>query len=113
MNNNIYKSNKIIEQKDELIKQLREKKEIPNSQININMNNQSNNNELILLKIENKKLKNEINLLKLSPSNNSKYNNNNVNMNLLYNNNFQELQKLKSKLIEENNTLKLNVANLE
>ena len=113
MNNNIYKSNKIIEQKDELIKKLREKKEIPNSQININMSNQSNNNELILLKIENEKLKNEINLLKLSPSNNSKYNNNNDNMNLLYNNNFPELQKLKSKLIEENNALKLNVANLE
>ena len=113
MNNNIYKSNKIIEQKDELIKQLREKKEIPNSQININMSNQSNNNELILLKIENEKLKNEINLLKLSPSNNSKNMNNNDNMNLSHNNNFQELQKLNSKLIEENKTLKLNVANLE
>lgn len=29
MNNNIYKNNKIIEQKDELIKQLREKKKYP------------------------------------------------------------------------------------
>ena len=65
MNNNIYKNNKIIEQKDELIKQLREKKDIPNSQININMSNQANNNELIHLKIENEKLKEEINLLKL------------------------------------------------
>ena len=113
MNNNIYKSNKIIEQKDELIKQLREKKEIPNSQININMSNQSNNNELILLKIENEKLKNEINLLKLSPSKNSKYNNDKNKMNLSPNNNVQELQKLNNKLIEENKSLKLNVANLE
>ena len=112
MNNNIYKNNKIIEQKDELIKQLREKKDIPNSQININMSNQANNNELIHLKIENEKLKEEINLLKLSPSNNL-INNNNDNMNLLYNNNFQELQQLNIKLMEENNSLKLKVANIE
>ena len=112
MNNNIYKNNKIIEQKDELIKQLREKKDIPNSQININMSNQANNNELIHLKIENEKLKEEINLLKLSPSNNL-INNNNDNMNLLYNNNFQELQQLNIKLMEENNSLKSKVANIE
>ena len=111
MNNNIYKNNKIIEQKDELIKQLREKKDIPNSQININMSNQANNNELIHLKIENEKLKEEINLLKLSPSNNLINNNND--MNLLYNNNFQELQQLNIKLMEENNSLKLKVANIE
>ena len=112
MNNNIYKNNKIIEQKDELIKQLREKKEIPNSQININMSNQANNNELIHLKIENEKLKEEINLLKLTQSNNL-INNNNNDMNLLYNNNFQELQQLNIKLMEENNSLKLKVANIE
>ena len=112
MNNNIYKNNKIIEQKDELIKQLREKKDIPNSQININMSNQANNNELIHLKIENEKLKEEINLLKLTQSNNL-INNNNENMNLLYNNNFQELQQLNIKLMEENNSLKLKVANIE
>ena len=41
MNNSIFKNNKIIEQKDELIKKLREKKEIQNSQININMSNQT------------------------------------------------------------------------
>ena len=111
MNNNIYKNNKIIEQKDELIKQLREKKDIPNSQININMSNQANNNELIHLKIENEKLKEEINLLKLSPSNNLINNNND--MNLLYNNNFQELQQLNIKLMEENNSLKLKVENIE
>ena len=111
MNNNIYKNNKIIEQKDELIKQLREKKDIPNSQININMSNQANNNELIHLKIEKEKLKEEINLLKLSPSNNLINNNND--MNLLYNNNFQELQQLNIKLMEENNSLKLKVANIE
>ena len=111
INNNIYKNNKIIEQKDELIKQLREKKDIPNSQININMSNQANNNELIHLKIENEKLKEEINLLKLSPSNNLINNNND--MNLLYNNNFQELQQLNIKLMEENNSLKLKVANIE
>ena len=112
MNNNIYKNNKIIEQKDELIKQLREKKDIPNSQININMSNQANNNELIHLKIENEKLKEEINLLKLTQSNNL-INNNNDNMNLLYNNNFQELQQLNIKLMEENNSLKLKVENIE
>ena len=112
MNNNIYKNNKIIEQKDELIKQLREKKDIPNSQININMSNQANNNELIHLKIENEKLKEEINLLKLTQSNNL-INNNNDNMNLLYNNNFQELQQLNIKLMEENNSLKLKVSNFE
>ena len=112
MNNNIYKNNKIIEQKDELIKQLREKKDIPNSQININMSNQTNNNELIHLKIENEKLKEEINLLKLTQSNNL-INNNNNDMNLLYNNNFQELQQLNIKLMEENNSLKLKVANIE
>ena len=112
MNNNIYKNNKIIEQKDELIKQLREKKEIPNSQININMSNQANNNEFIQLKIENEKLKEKINLLKLSQSNNLK-NNNNDNMNSLYNNNFQELQQLNIKLMEENSSLKLKVAQIE
>ena len=64
MNNNIYKNNKIIEQKDELIKQLREKKEIPNAQININMGNKTNNNQILLLKLENEKLKNEISSLK-------------------------------------------------
>ena len=111
MNNNIYKNNKIIEQKDELIKQLREKKDIPNSQININMSNQANNNELIHLKIENEKLKEEINLLKLTQSNNLINNNND--MNLLYNNNFQELQQLNIKLMEENNSLKLKVENIE
>ena len=111
MNNNIYKNNKIIEQKDELIKQLREKKDIPNSQININMSNQANNNELIHLKIENEKLKEEINLLKLTQSNNLINNNND--MNLLYNNNFQELQQLNIKLMEENNSLKLKVSNFE
>ena len=34
-------------------------------------------------------------------------------MNLLYNNNFQELQQLNIKLMEENNSLKLKVANIE
>ena len=111
INNNIFKNNKIIEQKDELIKQLRAKKETPNSQININMSNQSNSNEL-LLKIENEKLKNEIKLLKLMPSNNPK-NNNKENMASVYNNNFQELQQLNIKLMEENNSLKIKIANLE
>ena len=111
INNNIFKNNKIIEQKDELIKQLRAKKETPNSQININMSNQSNSNEL-LLKIENEKLKNEIKLLKLMPSNNPK-NNNKENMASAYNNNFQELQQLNIKLMEENNSLKIKIANLE
>ena len=111
INNNIFKNNKIIEQKDELIKQLRAKKETPNSQININMSNQSNSNDL-LLKIENEKLKNEIKLLKLMPSNNPK-NNNKENMASVYNNNFQELQQLNIKLMEENNSLKIKIANLE
>ena len=110
MNNNIYKNNKIIEQKDELIKKLREKIEIPNSQININMNNPSNNNEILLLKFENEKLQKEINLLKLSPKNNV-LNNNNIAS--LYTNNFKELQQLNLKYIEENNSSKIKIAQME
>ena len=110
MNNNIYKNNKIIGQKDELIKKLREKIEIPNSQININMNNPSNNNEILLLKFENEKLQKEINLLKLSPQNND-LNNNNIAS--LYTNNFKELQQLHLKYIEENNSLKIKIAQME
>ena len=72
------------------------------------MSNQSNSNEL-LLKIENEKLKNEIKLLKLMPSNNPK-NNNKENMASVYNNNFQELQQLNIKLMEENNSLKIKIA---
>lgn len=107
MNNNVYKNNKIIEQKDELIKKLREKIEIPNSQININMSNQSNNNEIILLKLENEKLQKEIALLKLSPQ----YNDNNISS--LYTNNFKELQQLNIKYMEENNSLKIKIAQME
>ena len=107
MNNNVYKNNKIIEQKDELIKKLREKIEIPNSQININMSNQSNNNEIILLKLENEKLQKEIALLKLSPQ----YNDNNISS--LYTNNFKELQQLNIKYIEDNNSLKITISKME
>ena len=107
MNNNVYKNNKIIEQKDELIKKLREKIEIPNSQININMSNQSNNNEIILLKLENEKLQKEIALLKLSPQ----YNDNNISS--LYTNNFKELQQLNIKYMEDNNSLKIKIAKME
>ena len=107
MNNNVYKNNKIIEQKDELIKKLREKIEIPNSQININMSNQSNNNEIILLKLENEKLQKEIALLKLSPQ----YNDNNISS--LYTNNFKELQQLNIKYIEDNNSLKIKISKME
>ena len=107
MNNNVYKNNKIIEQKDELIKKLREKIEIPNSQININMSNQSNNNEIILLKLENEKLQKEIALLKLSPQ----YNDNNISS--LYTNNFKELQQLNIKYMEDNNSLKIKISKME
>ena len=112
INNNIFKNNKIIEQKDELINQLRAKKDTPNSKININMSNQSNSNEVLLLKMENEKLKNEVKLLKLMPSNNHK-NNNKDSSSSLNNKNFQELQQLNINLMEENNSFKLKIANLE
>lgn len=111
MNNSIFKNNKIIEQKDELIKKLREKKEIQNSQININMSNQTNNNELLLLKLENEKLKKDISMLQLSQNNNNLRNGNNISS--LYNTNTQELQQLNIGLIEENNSLKLKNKQLE
>ena len=111
MNNNIFKNNKIIEQKDELIKKLREKKEIKNSQININMSNQTNNNELLLLKLENEKLKKDISMLQLSQNNNNLRNGNNISS--LYNTNSQELQQLNIGLMEENNSLKLKNKQLE
>ena len=111
MNNSIFKNNKIIEQKDELIKKLREKKEIQNSQININMSNQTNNNELLLLKIENEKLKKDISMLQLPQNNNNLRNGNNISS--LYNTNTQELQQLNIGLIEENNSLKLKNKQLE
>ena len=111
MNNSIFKNNKIIEQKDELIKKLREKKEIQNSQININMSNQTNNNELLLLKLENEKLKKDISMLQLPQNNNNLRNGNNISS--LYNTNSQELQQLNIGLIEENNSLKLKNKQLE
>ena len=46
------------------------------------------------------------------PSNNPK-NNNKENMASAYNNNFQELQQLNIKLMEENNSLKIKIAKLE
>ena len=111
MNNSIFKNNKIIEQKDELIKKLREKKEIQNSQININMNNQTNNNELLLLKLENEKLKKDISMLQLPQNNNNLRNGNNISS--LYNTNTQELQQLNIGLMEENNSLNLKNKQLE
>jgi len=111
MNNSIFKNNKIIEQKDELIKKLREKKEIQNSQININMSNQTNNNELLLLKLENEKLKTDISMLQLPQNNNNLRNGNNISS--LYNTNTQELQQLNIGLMEENNSLKLKNKQLE
>ena len=99
MNNTIYKNNKIIEQKDELIKQLREKKEIPNSQININMSNYPNNNEILLIKYENEKLKKEKELLKLPKK--------------IYSHNPKNLQQINLKLQEENNSLKKKIIQLE
>ena len=111
MNNSIFKNNKIIEQKDELIKKLREKKEIQNSQININMSNQTNNNELLLLKLENEKLKKDISMLQLPQNNNNLRNGNNISS--LYNTNTQELQQLNIGLMEENNSLKLKNKQLE
>ena len=111
MNNSIFKNNKIIEQKDELIKKLREKKEIQNSQININMSNQTNNNELLLLKLENEKLKKDISMLQLPQNNNNLRNGNNISS--LYNTNTQELQQLNIGLMEENNSLNLKNKQLE
>ena len=111
MNNSIFKNNKIIEQKDELIKKLREKKEIQNSQININMSNQTNNNELLLLKLENEKIKKDISMLQLPQNNNNLRNGNNISS--LYNTNSQELQQLNIGLMEENNSLNLKNKQLE
>ena len=111
MNNSIFKNNKIIEQKDELIKKLREKKEIQNSQININMSNQTNNNELLLLKLENEKLKKDISMLQLPQNNNNLRNGNNISS--LYNTNSEELQQLNIGLMEENNSLNLKNKQLE
>ena len=111
MNNSIFKNNKIIEQKDELIKKIRKKKEIQNSQININMNNQTNNNELLLLKLENEKLKKDISMLQLPQNNNNLRNGNNISS--LYNTNSQELQQLNIGLMEENNSLNLKNKQLE
>ena len=100
LNNNIFRNNKIIQQKDEIINQLRLNKEISNPQMNMNINNQLNNNE-ISLKIENEKLKKEISKLK-SSGNYTIQNNNNINK-------FKELNKIK---IEEINSYKIKVTQL-
>ena len=77
------------------------------------MSNQPNNNEIILLKFENEKLKNEIASLKSSRKGNI---NNLLTNNIspsLYGNNNQDSQKLNINLINENKTLKTKITQLE
>ena len=77
------------------------------------MSNQPNNNEIILLKFENEKLKNEIASLKSSRKGNT---NNLLTNNIspsLYGNNNQDSQKLNINLMNENKTLKTKITQLE
>lgn len=77
------------------------------------MSNQPNNNEIILLKFENEKLKNEIASLKSSRKGNI---NNLLTNNIspsLYGNNNQDSQKLNINLMNENKTLKTKITQLE
>ena len=104
INNNIYNNNKIIEQKDELIKQLQQKKELSNAHININIGNQNNinNNQVLLLKLENEKLKNEISLLK----DNNNQNSNNISSLKAKNSELEEkIVKLNNKIEQQKNII--------
>ena len=77
------------------------------------MSNQPNNNEIILLKFENEKLKNEIASLKSSRKGNT---NNLLTNNIspsLYGNNNQDSQKLNINLMNENKILKTKITQLE
>ena len=112
MNNNILSTNKILEQKDELIKQLNEKynfqnKINSNEQLNNEINNNINNNEINNLKLENEKLKKQIEDLKLNKNNYLNNNNNSLLKDKIINgNDLKELQELNIQFMEENNAIK-------
>ena len=110
MNNNILSTNKIIEQKDQLIKQLSERKDLINNKA---LNNQTNNkfnmnsNEINELKLENEQLKIQIEELKLNQNSNFINNNNNLLLKekIINGNDLKELQELNIQLMEENNAI--------
>ena len=117
MNNNILSTNKIIEQKDQLIKQLNERKDLvnnnaPNNQTNIEYN--MNSNEINQLKMENEQLKIQIEELKLNQNNNFINNNNNLLLKekIINGNDLKELQELNIQLMEENNAIQSQNAEL-
>ena len=110
MNNNILSTNKIIEQKDQLIKQLNDRKDLlnnktQNSQENTEFN--MNSNEINQLKLENEQLKIQIEELKLNQNNNFINNNNNLLLKekIINGNDLKELQELNIQLMEENNAV--------
>ena len=115
MNNNILSTNRIIEQKDALIKQLNERKEIIDNKMKIpqnnnELNNNINNNELYSLKLENETLKKQIELLKLNKNNYYGMNNNNLNLlknQIINGDNLKEIQELNIQLMEENNSIQM------
>ena len=116
MNNNILSTNKIIEQKDQLIKQLNERKDLinnnaPNNQTNIEFN--MNLNEINQLKMENEQLKIQIEEFKLNQNNNF-INNNNLLLRekIINGNDLKELQELNIQLMEENNDIQSQNAEL-
>ena len=117
MNNNILSTNKIIEQKDQLIKQLNERKTIINNNA---LNNQKNNefninsNEINQLKNENEQLKIQLEELKLNQNNNFINNNNNLILKekIFNGNDLKELQELNIQLMEENNAVQSQNAEL-
>ena len=109
MNTNIINTNNIIQLKDELIKQLNEKKDISaaNNQNNGNNTDKNNNNEIILLKMENENLKKQIEEFQknILPKNN-------INNNLIKMDNIKDIQELNIQLKEENNAIQIQNSDL-
>ena len=110
MNNNILSTNKIIEQKDQLIKQLSERKDLINNKASNSQTNNKfnmNSNEIIELKLENEQLKIQIEELKLNQNSNFINNNNNLLLKekIINGNDLKELQELNIQLMEENNAI--------
>ena len=108
LNNNILSNNKILEQKDEIIKQLNEKICTPdcNNKLNTNANI---NNEIKILKLENENLKKQIEFSKkINKNPNMNSNNNNSFKDITPNENeIKELKALNVQLMEENNELRV------
>ena len=110
MNNNILSTNKIIEQKDQLIKQLSERKDLINNKASNSQTNNKfnmNSNEINELKLENEQLKIQIEELKLNQNSNFINNNNNLLLKekIINGNDLKELQELNIQLMEENNAI--------